>query len=74
MSNFCSPNASTCYQALAKDNHGCRVSCTGLYADLTYTNDAPMELSPQEKIRNNFKNLAELGIPHSSMTVLPVEE
>ena len=34
VSSYCSPNASSCYEALSKDTYGCRVSCTGLYADV----------------------------------------
>ena len=32
---FCAPNASTCY----KNTYSCMVSCTGLYADVQFTED-----------------------------------
>ena len=36
---FCAPNASACYAAVAFNYDGCRVSCTGLYADVQFTDD-----------------------------------
>ena len=51
VSNYCSPNASSCYAAVSKDIHGCKISCTGLYADVMYTDDVPEEVTEQEKMR-----------------------
>ena len=36
---FCSPNASDCYMTVSEKTHGCRVSCTGLYADIEHNDD-----------------------------------
>ena len=36
---FCSPNASTCYTDVSDETSGCNVSCTGLYADVVFTED-----------------------------------
>ena len=36
---FCSPTASTCYTAVLEETSDCDVSCTGLYADVVFTED-----------------------------------
>ena len=36
---FCSPNASDCYTAVIREDHNCLVSCTGLFADVRFTED-----------------------------------
>ena len=37
---FCSPKAFSCYSEISKtDTYGCGVSCTGLYADVHFTED-----------------------------------
>ena len=39
--SFCAPNASSCYRAVStSDTYGCLVSCTGLYADMTFSEDS----------------------------------
>ena len=56
---YCSPNASSCYESQAKDNHGCRVSCTRLYADV-YKNhirnlsSVPDEAEQGEELQDMF--------------------
>ena len=48
---FCSPNASACYSAISKQTHGCRVSCTGLYADVWFIKDTILkDMSKQGNI------------------------
>ena len=37
---LCSPAAMACYTQVAREDFGCRDSCTGLYADVEYTKDA----------------------------------
>ena len=36
---FCSPRDSPCYTAVSSNITGCKVSCTGLYADVQFTED-----------------------------------
>ena len=36
---FCSPPAFACYSAVSQNITGCQVSCTGLYADVRFTED-----------------------------------
>ena len=36
---FCPPSASGCYTAVLRNITGCTVSCTGLYADVQFTED-----------------------------------
>ena len=36
---FCSPMAFSCYTAVSRNITGCMVSCTGLYADVQFTED-----------------------------------
>ena len=37
---YCSPNASACYKEVStSDPYGCSISCTGLYADIEFTED-----------------------------------
>ena len=36
---FCSPDKSACYTAVSSNITGCMVSCTGLYADVQFTED-----------------------------------
>ena len=56
VSDYCSPNASSCYDAVSKDDYGCRVSCTGLYADIYHTDDAE-----KDRFSSMFAMLAEEG-------------
>ena len=53
---FCSPNATSCYTAVSRDTHGCKVACTGLYADVQFTED---DLSKPGKDMDKFKILQE---------------
>ena len=39
---MCSPSAAACYTAVSKNITGCSVSCTGLYADVQFTEDKLM--------------------------------
>ena len=36
---FCSPRDSSCYKAISRNITDCKVSCTGLYADVHFTED-----------------------------------
>ena len=36
---FCAPTSSDCYTAASSAPQGCRTSCTGLYADVEFTED-----------------------------------
>ena len=58
---MCLPSASACWQRLAQDTHGCRVSCTGLYADIEVVEDAPLEHSYKENVQDKFEMLANKG-------------
>ena len=60
MSDYCSPNASICLEPLSKAHHGCKVSCTGLYADVQYTADAPKEMTEEENTRTSLTLIAGL--------------
>ena len=44
---FCSPNDSTCYRELSQDTSDCDVSCTGLYADVVFTEDKILNLKTE---------------------------
>ena len=57
-SSYCSPNAFTCYESLSKDNYGCKVSCTGLYADVNA--DVELEVS-DDRARKMLSILANGG-------------
>ena len=38
--SFCPPSSAPCYSAVSTtDTYGCKVSCTGLYADVEFTED-----------------------------------
>ena len=37
--SFCNPVQQLCVERVAKQNHECRTSCTGLHADVTNTDD-----------------------------------
>ena len=39
VSGYCSPNVSECYKTVANENIGCNISCAGLHADITPTDD-----------------------------------
>ena len=61
MSSYCSPNAFSCYEALSKDTHGCRVSCTGIYADVEFaknmhSKDSEKKVSLLQERYNDYKN------------------
>ena len=36
---YCSPAEHGCYTAISRETFGCRISCTGLYADTEFTED-----------------------------------
>ena len=37
--NYCTPATYSCYSSFAREDFGCRESCTGLYADVLHTED-----------------------------------
>ena len=41
---FCLPNDSPCYNAVSQNNFDCVVPCTGLYADVVFTEDKILSL------------------------------
>ena len=56
---FCSPRDYNCYTAVSKNITGCRVSCTGLYADVHFvedrllSNDNEKDLQAEGKCKRN---------------------
>ena len=56
--SFCPPSATPCWQSLAQDTHGCRVSCTGLYADIDLVEDAPVEYTYKDNVQDKLTLLA----------------
>jgi hypothetical protein len=57
----CSPNGTACYSSLATDSLGCRVSCTGLYADADVRKDTltkpRRQLNAKDKHKRVFQKL-----------------
>ena len=43
--NICSPNKTLCLTSLRKKDFGCRVPCTGLFADVSYIEGNPDEIT-----------------------------
>ena len=58
VSPYCSPNASVCLTSISTNDLGCRGSCSGLYADIAYTDDAPKVLTYRERTRKEIMALA----------------
>ena len=49
--SFCLPSSFTCYTAVSTtDTYGCNVSCTGLYADVAFTEDQVLSDSVHQKL------------------------
>jgi hypothetical protein len=54
---FCSPDQSACYTAVSRNITGCMVSCTGLYADVQFTEDRLLQEDlPAKGNENTFQN------------------
>ena len=51
---FCSPDKSACYTAVSSNITGCMVSCTGLYADIDFTEDRLLAKDHTEKGNGNM--------------------
>ena len=49
--DFCTPIAFDCYTTIAKNITGCDVSCTGLYADVQFTEDKVLSQTLREDIQ-----------------------
>ena len=62
---FCLPNASTCYTAISQETFDCDISCTGLYADVVFSED---------KILNLKTNLVTTSLDSSRDWRLKVEQ
>ena len=43
MENYCGPHSATCLEEIELHTSDCRVSCTGLYSDVNFYNDANKE-------------------------------
>ena len=43
--NICNPNDTLCFTPLKKKDFGCRVSCTGLFADVSHIEGNPDEIT-----------------------------
>ena len=54
---FCPPTSSGCYRTVALADHGCRVSCTGLYADVGFTPDNLLNPVIQPNVVSLMKNV-----------------
>lgn len=50
-SGYCSPSASSCWEKLASERFGCRVPCSGLYADIQHTQESPLDHNIDQKIK-----------------------
>ena len=50
----CSPNGTACWSGIDENSLGCRVSCTGLYADALYTKD-PTEKKLINQLKENLE-------------------
>ena len=53
--DFCTPMAFDCYTTLARNMTGCDVSCTGLYADVQFTEDKVLSQSLREDIQESIE-------------------
>ena len=49
VSKICTPNETVCSTKMRKDSFGCLVSCTGLYADVSYSKGNPEETTMDEE-------------------------
>ena len=57
---YCGPDQDSCVEKQRKRENNCRVSCTGLYADLA--SDA-LRKDGDEQLKEQLKDLAEGKIP-----------
>ena len=59
---FCSLDDSDCYQDVSRDDSfGCQASCTGLYADVDFSQNAPVNQTEKNKTREMIEALASEG-------------
>ena len=49
VNKICTPNETVCSTKMRKDSFGCRVSCTGLYADVSYSKGNPEDTTMDEE-------------------------
>ena len=59
VSDYCTPNDFSCYSKVAKITQDCRVSCTGLYADVWYEKP-PVQIA-DDRARKMFEVLTKEG-------------
>ena len=61
---FCSPRDSPCYTAVSSNITGCRVSCTGLYADVQFTEDKILakDVIGDLTAKGNYQNHVEISL------------
>ena len=59
---LCSPNSSACYTAVSTAPHNCKVSCTGLYADVLFADNAPVEMTEKDLMMRKIAALTKAGI------------
>ena len=62
---FCSPNSSACYTAISTKPHNCKVSCTGLYADVLFADNAPVEMTERDLMMRKIDTLTRAGISYT---------
>ena len=54
---FCSANASSCYTAVTQETSDCVTSCTGLYADVVFTEDTVLNTRAPFSVSGYHKKL-----------------
>ena len=58
--NFCTPNETLCAAAMRKDSFGCRVSCTGLNADVSFSEGNPEDAAKDGAMIEDSKVFSQL--------------
>ena len=57
---ICTPNETVCATEIKKDDFGCRVSCTGLYAGVTFSEGNPEDATKDGALIQDSKVFSQL--------------
>ena len=60
MYNFCTPNQTVCATEMRNDSFGCLVSCTGLYAGVSFSEGSPEDSTKDGAMIQDSKVFSQL--------------
>jgi hypothetical protein len=61
---YCSPNGTACCSNIDIDSLGCRVSCTGLYADTIFVHDKEEQNNMFQRLQDAYMGYKNNFVPN----------